>query len=532
MACEPLGTTGDDPGSDGNGSGHGAPPSGGGSGTVASDNALAAAFPQDLVISSPTAGTGQSLGLRTSEAISLGAYSRKRDALDAILAGTTVAECAFRFDLRPPRGAPACYGPQLDYSNHPGAMAPDSNTTDDDANPHGDMDGDGQLPGGDLGIWQPEDRNGEACAAATLSGKVSEVEALADNVIFTMASLFCLANVAGLELPEDGTLDLSEVVDAGFEDTRAGLTVTEASIGYDGDSYTTTLEATRQDRNNNAQTVQCRLRHRDAGNEVNYKGKLSCTIRHDHGERRHNCGQSSDIPSGETDALSVTYQKNSSSILTYEMRSANFCGATGVDPYVSSSDWTVDPSKKLNTPMEPGADNLTGWANNFHWGRFQQNINTGAGQYQFAWQAGKMDGHTRVFHVELEAEDQEGTQEGCAYFGFGPDVADEDLGAIDGMICNWAGPGHQVPRSPFAGVQRQCMISDASSGLFLPDETRQNITYAPTDSCDSPGVDGQGNPFSYTDGVTTVTGTVANDLYPLADMPTISAPEPDNIDVP
>ena len=132
----------------------------------------------------------------------------------------------------------------------------------------------------------------------------------------------------------------------------------------------------------------------------------------------------------------------------------------------------------------------------------------------------------------MESEDQDGEHEGCGYFGFGSDISSQaDFGTIDGMICNWAGPGHTMPRNPVTAVQRQCFSLDTTSGAYQPDATRQNIRYAPTNDCDSSGFDSLGNPFSYTDGTTTVTGSVAHDLFPAADMPAVTAPEPDNVDL-
>ena len=181
---------------------------------------------------------------------------------------------------------------------------------------------------------------------------------------------------------------------------------------------------------------------------------------------------------------------------------------------MSATDYTVDPEKKLNLSIDAGTDLLTGWANNFNFARYQLNINTGAGEYQSAWQAGRGDG--------------------CGYFGFGSDIASSTgVGTIDGMICNWTGPGNTKTTQSL--VQQQCMNLNTTSGIYESDgstsgSTRLAISYAPTNSCDTTGLDPDGNIFQYSDSVTTVNTAVTNNLFPIADMPSISPPAPTNID--
>jgi hypothetical protein len=87
-----------------------------------------------------------------------------------------------------------------------------------------------------------------------------------------------------------------------------------------------------------------------------------------------------------------------------------------------------------------------------------------------------------------------GGNDGCGYYGYGPDVGSNagDVGEIDGMICNWAGPGSTLPKTSVTKVQRQC-FSRNSDGLLVSistdsdgDSTAEGlaITYAPTNSCD------------------------------------------------
>lgn len=427
-------------------------------------NVLAGAFPSDLAIASPTHKTGTGRSLRVDGAL-LQTYPEKRDALAAILAGVTVQDCGFQLDMQGMGGQPSCYGPSLSNQNHPDAQSPDPNAVDDDAQgSFTDSDGDGRLPGGDLGIWRESEANGEACAAATLNSRIAQIEARADGAVFSMASMICLANVAGIALPEDGTTtDLSDVVRAGFQSNQVGFAVTRASLAKSEGSYASELTATQMFQGK-TRTLSCRLKHRDGGeNGTSYAGKLSCTISADTGMKFGNCNRP-EVQTGETDALSIAYEADADQNLTYELRSGNFCGATGVDPWVAETDLTVAPQ---------------GWANNFHYGRSQFNITTGLGQHQIAWQAGVNDHYTRVMNVELS--EVGGTNEGCAYYGYGSDMATEATrGDVGGMICNWAGPGALSSRSPTPSVQRQCFVFNAAKSLYESDPTRLNISYAPT----------------------------------------------------
>ena len=357
---DPTGAGGGNQNNPGAGSGAGEP----------TTNPLAVVFPTDLAFASPTlrsatvgqtdtTGRGLRVQRQTLTSAPPSAYEAKIERLAAILSGVSAADCDFQFDLTRLGPGATCYGPGLTYTNHPGAPSPDADSTDSDTG-FSDLDGDGSLPTGDLGLWQStEGASSEACAAATLNARVGEVEAQADSAVFAMASMICLANVSGASLPADGSaVDLTSLVASGFTSNGSSLTVSTASISESDGVYTSVLEASTSA--GTAQRIFCRLRHRNSSNGVTYTGKLSCVIESDTGMKFGNCNQP-DVAAGETDALSIAYQKNSSSIFTYELRSANYCGNTGVDPWVSSTDFTVDPTKKLNLPMDPGTDDLDGW---------------------------------------------------------------------------------------------------------------------------------------------------------------------------
>ena len=508
-------------------------------------NPFTVAFPSDLAVASPTASTTttSSLVLQGASVSSSASFAEKRAALDTILTGASIEDCDFNFSLTTNTESAACYGPTLTYANHPEqASGRDADTTDADSgslSPN-DTDGDGFLPIGDVGIWRENEGATEACTAAQLNKLTNRTASQVDSTVFAMASLICIANVNSLTIPTDGTtLDLTSYASSGFSENSIPVTVTSATLaaeaisGTSETTYTSTFAGTATAPPRNPPTHKFRLKHRNGDDGDTYLGKLSCTIATADGAKTGNCNVAEVTATGQTDAISIAYQKNSETIFTYELHSGNYCGDTGVDPYVSATDYTVDPEKKLNLSIDAGTDLLTGWANNFNFARYQLNINTGAGEYQSAWQAGRGDGYTRVLNVDLDSVSGGGNT-GCGYFGFGSDIASSTgVGTIDGMICNWTGPGNTKTTQSL--VQQQCMNLNTTSGIYESDSstsgsTRLAISYAPTNSCDTTGLDPDGNIFQYSDSVTTVNTAVTNNLFPIADMPSISPPAPTNID--
>ena len=476
---------------------------------------LRAAFPSDLVLSSPTRGPTRG-GLSSQEAQTTDtSYAAKRLSLQSMLEGTVPEDCAFRFIALQPRLLD-CYGPALEYVNHPDAMFPDPDTIDNDpAGQPNDSDGDGRLPQGDTGIWR-ENQDSEACAAAVLDSRVSHIESHIDSGILTMASLMCHAHVEGLRIPTDGsTLDLTSVAASGFAANGVALEVSHATVQTTNRSYVTEFVAKRTDEAEESFDIACRLKHRKVDDETGYLGKLSCLIE----SESPSVSKCRTQASSQTRAFSISYYRNSSSILTYEAKSAEFCGV-GIHPWVSSTDYTLDPSPAL-------MDSSNGWVSDYNLARFQFDLNTGAGRYLFSWQAGARDSHSRILTLDLSADSDNTPKSGCAYFGFGP-PAQENPARPDGMICNWAGPQNDHTLTDL--VQRQCVTWNAGLNLFLSESSRLAINYAPTNSCESNGFDPGGHPFSYSDGVSTVTGTVAQSLVTATEVSDFGVPSPTNVD--
>ncbi|QQR80247.1 MAG: hypothetical protein IPJ69_13175 [Deltaproteobacteria bacterium] len=468
-------------------------------------------FPADLAVASPTAAQSTGAGLviaghhKAVELSSDADLQTKQEAIAELLAATNdaVTDCDFTLDLRVNTNNATCYGPELTYSNHPdlSGIGDGDTNNDDPLGQFNDTDGDGSLPTGDVGLWT--ENNGdtaEACASAQMNAKVEGIASQVDSAMLAMASMYCLANVNSISLPSDvgDSVDLTSVVSSGFSSNGIGITVTAAGLSraaddVDGNAvYIATLEGTAS-QESNTYAVDFRLKHIPTSTDASsYKGKLSYTIGQE-GVDSQGC----DPHQGITYATSIEYEKASVTSMTYALNNGTYC--LGDDIYTSGSDYTVNPSAT--------------WSGNFNKVLFNYNPSTSVGNYSFAWQAGYNDDNARVMNMSI-AESGASTT-GTAFFGYGPKVYEDGAGSIEGMICNWAGPG--AAHTPIEIVQRQELSLNNESGLF--ETTSSDITYAPTNTCDSTG-SGQGGTFTYSDGTTTVNTAVDNTLVDLTAIAT------------
>ena len=446
-------------------------------------------------------------------------FRAKRRSLKRMLEAKTTDDCRFALKFQPRSRPVRCYGPSISYSNHPDAPSPDVDTDDNDSpGQPNDTDGDGRLPTGDTGLWR-EYQDNEACAAAVLDSRIASVEANIDTGIYAMASLMCHATKEGQTVPTDGTaLDLTSIISSGYSRNNLPVTVSNASIRIVDESYVSELAIEGTDPSGNTRGVRCRLRHKKDTDAETYKGKLSCIVEST-AKNRPNCDPNT--PGGSV-AFSVSYERAAASTMTYEAKSAEFCG-TGLKPWIGTNNYTLDSTPADNSQTPP----TVGWAGNFNLARFSFDPQTNAGQYIVAWQAGATDSHSRILGIELSAGTDNSPQVGCAYFGYGPKV-NQNPQRPEGMICNWAGPGNSHELKNL--LQRQCVTWDATQKLFLSDSSQLAITYAPTNECSTTGLDSAGNPFTYSDGVTTVTSSVTHNLVSASDASSLGVSTPEDID--
>ncbi|MBI4367479.1 MAG: hypothetical protein HY543_11735 [Deltaproteobacteria bacterium] len=488
--------------------------SGGGTGTITSSD-LTTIYPRGLAVTSPTASSSStssdiSVGKGVDDDINLATatpptVSAQTSTINGMLDAKTVDGCKFSVDMTKQPPTANCYGPTLTYTNHPDRLAGES--------------GNGQLPPGDLGIWVAADPStSEACVAAKMNALVGDIITEVKMSQEIGAAVLCRAKFANKTLPEKGkSVDLTEEAKAVM--TASGIPAAMSSAILDraaensGDSpiYTATMTGTFGT-TSDAFTVIMRMVPASESDNSTYKGRLSMKFERSSAgfqsfETLGNCTGSN----GVTEAFSVDFQKSSATSVTYSLRRAQFCG-TGAAPFNTKNQ--VDLSLKKTSALPKG------WGNDGNFALFTFNPSDNTGNYIFAWQAGANDAHTRVLKVKIESAGDAG----CGYFGYGPDIAASTVGALDGIICNWAGPGQTGTKQVTARAQRQCF--DKSSGKYISRSSNLATTYAPTHACDKTVAQN----FSYqtTDNSVAVTTAqaVTNNLVMLADVDVSTPTEP------
>lgn len=425
---------------------------------TSSDSSAGSSFPSGMVITSPT-NSSSSESSSLSRALSSpdfdaiasdGTYTDKLETFQTILAAASDEACQVELPSLNFVDDVNCYGPNLDYQNHPdGAPA------------------EGDLPTGDLGIWTASE-NGEACVAAKINSLINATANKVDYGMLLSASMVCLMSRAETDLPtNDGdSEDLTSELNTAIQVNNADVSVTAASISNledveDTDSetrdvfYTTVTVSDESDED--TITIEFFLKHMPTSDDNStFKGKIWAEIDGASG-------------AGDKDAFSITYERESSTSLKYKMLAAN---------YQLADDDTV--IFEDNGDIDIAGD----WSGNMSQAIINLDPSTGLGDFSYAWQAGNGDDKARIFNGFTT------TDSGCGFFGYG-DEFDNDAGTatdnvIDGFICNWAGPGNDHSMSGTESLaQKQCM--DLTEGVYVVDTDRNNISYAPVNSCNGDG---------------------------------------------
>jgi len=455
-------------------------------------------YPSGMVVASPTTSGTAAASVNTPAGMSVSkatvtassTFAEKITAFDTILAAASDSACQITLPLFTADVTnPNCYGPDLDYINHPdGAPAA------------------GQLPSGDLGIWTATEVSGEACAAAKINSLMDTTGLKVDYVMLLAASMNCIMTLNGTALPSiDGdTVTLTTDLNTAIQVFNPDVTITTATIENLAD--VTDTDATVRDvfqyyivsedtTSGTTATTTSYMKHMPtATDNSTYKGKLWSEI-------------DSAMSAGDKNAYSITYEKSSANTLIYKMLSADYM------PYATS----------MTLFTTTGDIDITGgWTGGMAQAILNVNDTTGYGDSSYGWQAGPGDSNARIFNTHTEAGI------GCGFFGYGTNF-DTTTGTatdnvIDGFICNWAGPDNDRSVSTTANMaQKQGMTVNATTGIFEVDATKDNITYAPDNSCNGDGTFAT----KLTTETTYTVAPLANDLVTLAtdtDFATYTAP--------
>lgn len=430
--------------------------------STSTDSTSTSAFPQGLSVASPFSTGDASTSQNLSRYLTAGsgpsyasAFSLSTDEITAILESTSLSGCSFDPEAFLEKATDAgCYGPRLKYEDHPDATGAEPD--------------DGELPTGDLGLWEEDDADtGNACAAAELNARLGGVESKASAALKGLASMVCVINVNGYSMPSSSTLDLTADMNGlGVTDTTFAAANVSHEINADGeDVYSYNIEFTYAPGTDSYDVTVDMTHVPDPVDADIFRGQLSYLVNDQF--IGGNCPSSDVTVNG-----SLQYEQDSANDLALEMRDATFCEH---DTDGRDANGIVDPSIKQTFTD-------TGWGNNFSTFTAEFAPTTMDGNYAYSWQAGPQDANTRVFNVNVETDAVSGDQLGKAFFGYGDDIETTD-GSVDGFICNWAGPGND--HTIIEVAQYQEVSYDSTSGLFLSDVA--NLIYAPTVDCNYDG---------------------------------------------
>ncbi|NDY93963.1 hypothetical protein, partial [Ideonella livida] len=376
-----------------------------------------------------------------------------------------------------------CYGPRLAYAHHEDAtdLAVDT----------------GELPHGDLGLWQASEPAsggvwaGQPCAVAQVQRRLAGVRAQGLQGLVVAAWMRAALARQGLALPAaGGRTDLRTPLLAELGTLRPGTAwqLAQASLALDtaGRVWTYHLVLAREGVSQGLQRAEVRLRHQPGSHLLSYEGVLQVAGFSLDEDAAFGCTDQVDATTGRYRVARVgtlRYQREGGTV-QFGSRSAHYCGhpVDGAGAHEAAqvagftADEELDPGDKLLSATR-GAS--TGWRGDFTRYAAQAPVAGGSGQFLLAWQAGPGDSHARAL-AATQATAASGRQTLQAFFAYTQELA-STTGELQGLICNWAGPGAQ--HAPQARFQSQQVGRDGTTGPYTLEDSR--ITYAPTRSCAS-----------------------------------------------
>ena len=405
---------------------------------------LVEAVPEDLIVAS------------SFELESAGSFLEKQTRLAGVLNQQTIeadgiAACIRAIPQLPDWiNDPECYGPAINYVDHPnGAGAPDMNQ-DGDNDPTT-----GTLPTGDVGIWTDTvngmlagNTNQTACAAAKMNELIGKAAFNVDLATSTTAMMACAAAIDKRGLPDNDNqeFDFSSLLSEANSQIVSVTTAKVKKVLLDSEvSYVTTV----------------------AGSFANQQyGSFSIRVQHVPGQNK-GLMQIERPDRGDQRATSVLYEI-ANSTLKYQLKSALFRG---------HSDYYDEHGEVDMRPVDDEMNPTYGNSADAHFMIAEQNQNSGVTDLAYGWNAGGRDDHYRTFNAEISGA------EAWAYYGYVPNTwldntpvtVDLDLSENDtGVICNWAGPNNSHIPISYLQYQKMDLVSEVWQ------VSTSNIKYAPT----------------------------------------------------
>lgn len=414
-------------------------------------------FPTSLAVASPldTADDSevQALTQYLSSATSVKKYAWATRRIEQILDGSTPVHCTFDPELFLTVSEDAgCFGPLVEYENHA-----DEGTGSN-----------GVLPTGDVGLWTEEDAaTGTPCTAAELTARMDSISDKSLASLMGLASMVCTIKTNSLSMPDATTPSVDLISYMSATDT----TFTAATINYDSTTgaYSYALDFTYAS-SSQSYLMSVDMEHTpDTGGA--YEGQVSYLVNDTF--IGGNCPTTDVTYNG-----SLQYDRDGLEQMATQVREGLFCNPDPTTLVDGRTAGLVDPSDKYSS------SNPAGWGNDMSIFTANYNPVDLNGSYSYSWQAGPQDSDSRIFNLVVDnTVDEDGNatddQTGKAFFGYGEDIEFTN-GAIEGFICNWAGPN--ADHNLIDQVQYQEVDYDATSGTLT--SVAANIEYAPVNDCE------------------------------------------------
>lgn len=414
-------------------------------------------FPVGLVVAAPTSVVKPTDVTTQAPTTTVSKHTYLTGLIRDILGAKLTFSSAFRPDQLLASGArPNCFGPSLNYTSHPDSTSSSSSSSSSASSSSSSSSG--QLPGGDLGIWQETDGAGSACASVTLNGQMDGVSNMTSTALVALGGLAQQAHAAS-KMPASGACsDLTTEMNAlGV----SGLTFSSASLCKAATTkvwtYNLAFSFTGGDAKSHDATLV--LTHTAGSTPATYSGSLQWSVTK--ANPGGNCGSATDV----TRLGSLSYQRAGSAAMTNVMRSGQYCGK--LTAAARAAEYSTDGQ------LNPAGT----WADDFSRFGAAYDPSNLDGYFGYGWQAGRNDSNTRILSVGINGT----TQKGEAWYGFGDAISVSD-GSIKGFICSWAAPGstHFLQTSY---AQRQAIQYNSTTSKWESTTGGSNIRYAPTNSC-------------------------------------------------
>jgi hypothetical protein len=385
-------------------------------------------------------------------------------------------------------GNAICYGPSLQYASH------------EDAPPAGQASG--TLPSGDLGLWTELEPGGEPCVAAQLNARTAGIKAQTMQGLLLMAVLrHTVTSTSGLALPAAGaTTDLTSQFESrvhGFPSFSSwDVHSATVSLNSGGTTYTYRLALSNGVSGAQARIGEVIMEHTPGSTAASYEGLMHVAGFALSNDSAFGCDDERDSATNlyEIANVSTLQYERSDTTVSFGSRSGSYCGHPastsssdyGADVATYDSNGELDPTAELTNSAPPGQPRTRGtskgWLGGFTRFAGDFNVETAAGDFLFAWQAGTGDDKSRMLAIDTSFDSGTQTQTVQGYFGFAADISTTD-GDLLGMVCNWAGPGNN--HTPLAKFQSQTATLTADATAFTVPSGGSKIVYAPTNSCNS-----------------------------------------------